>query len=160
MNAAPVFPIDDFLEMFDEFSSIDIKVVQSCGKRAMHYVKFGGLGMPIPTDEDFDRWYALFLMTAHILKLKLDAQNSDSQNPSGGGSSVSSSSDSSVGRIRKAVIGSVSVETDSPNGYTATDWSYWLNQTQYGTEFLAYMESVAPLGVYLNRLPDTVRVLT
>ena len=116
--------------------------------------------MPIPTHEDSDRWYALFLMTAHILKLKLDAQNSDGQSPSGGGSSVSSGGDSSVGRIRKAIIGSVSVETDSPNGYTATDWSYWLNQTQYGTEFLAYMEAATPLGVYLNRLPDTVRVLT
>lgn len=153
MNAAPVFPIDDFLEMFDEFSSIDIKVVQGCGKRAMHYVKFGGLGMPIPTDEDFDRWYALFLMTAHILQLKIEAKNENDKDQS-------SLSDASVGRIRKAVIGSVSVETDSPNGYTATDWSYWLHQTQYGTEFLAYMEAVAPLGVYLNRLPDTVRVLT
>ena len=153
MNAVPVFPIDDFLEMFDEFSSIDIKVVQGCGKRAMHYVKFGGLGMPIPTDEDFDRWYALFLMTAHILQLKIEAKNENDKDPS-------STSDASVGRIRKSVIGSVSVETDSPNGYTETDWSYWLNQTQYGTEFLAYMEAAAPLGVYLNRLPDTVRVLT
>ena len=114
--------------------------------------------MPIQSDEDGDRVYALFLMTAHLIQLSLNNASQNAEQPGAGGSSESGGG--AVGRVKKTTIGSVTVETDSPNTYTSTDWTYWLQQTPYGSEFLAFMEAVAPLGVYLNGRPDSVRVLT
>lgn len=158
MNAVPTFPVDVFLEEFGEFASLELPFVMRHGRRAMHYVKYGKAGMPIPSDDDGDRIYALFLMTAHLIQLSLNNANQNGEQPGSGGSSESGGG--TVGRVKKAMIGSVTVETDSPNTYTSTDWTYWLQQTPYGSEFLAFMEAVAPLGVYLNTRPDSVRVLT
>ena len=158
MNAVPVFPVDVFLEEFGEFASLELTFVMRHGRRAMHYVKYGKAGMPIPSDEDGDRVYALFLMTAHLIQLSLNNASQNAEQPGAGG--YSESGGGAIGRVKKTTIGSVTVETDSPNTYTSTDWTYWLHQTPYGSEFLAFMEAVAPLGVYLNGRPDSVRVLT
>ena len=158
MNAVPVFPVDVFLEEFGEFANLELPFVMRHGRRAMHYVKYGKAGMPIQSDEDGDRVYALFLMTAHLIQLSLNNASQNAEQPGAGGSSESGGGN--VGRVKKTTIGSVTVGTDCPNTYTSTDWTYWLQQTPYGSEFLAFMEAVAPLGVYLNGRPDSVRVLT
>jgi len=152
MHGIPVFPLDTFFVYFEEFdnpSAYSRASVQSCGLRAMHYIKNGICGMPLP-NEGGDRDYALFLLTAHILTLK--KQSADALATGGDGNVI--------GRVKKAIVGSVTVDTDSPNGYLSNDISYWLSQTQYGIELLAYLEMSVPIGTYINNRSDSVRVLT
>ena len=92
------------------------------------------------------REYALFLMAAHLLTL-------DSQDDAGDpGSSM-------AGTPFKATVGSVSVENTKPNSFTVDDWNYWLNQTKYGRELLAYLDTHSTPGVFLNTPCDSVRDL-
>lgn len=139
------FPYDDFIEYFPEFSDKDVNAVNSAGKSACLYLDTKVKGLPM--DDSEHRIYALSLLTAHILTLRTQTNN-----PNGDGSQT-------IGRVRKATIGSVTVETDNPNGYTMTDWQFWLMQTQYGLEFLAFLESMAPIGWYMNTNDDSVRVI-
>lgn len=92
------------------------------------------------------REYALFLMAAHLLTL-------DSQDDAGDpGSSM-------AGTPFKAMVGSVSVENTKPNSFTVDDWNYWLNQTKYGRELLAYLDTHSTPGIFLNTPCDSVRDL-
>ena len=111
----------------------------------MHQLTRRSQGIPM---ENCDvRKYALFLMTAHILVLnhKTD-EDTAAGNTSAGGSVV------------KAAIGSVQIENTKPNSFTVDDWSYWLNQTEYGRRLLAYLDIQAPF-IYMNTRRDSVRVL-
>ena len=76
------FPLDSFLGRFPEFANEDvypIAKVQNCGERAMMHITQSVLGMPM---DGRYREYALFLVTAHLLTL--GAQSDDS----GGGISL------------------------------------------------------------------------
>ena len=88
------------------------------------------------------REYALFLMTAHLITL--DAQD-DTDDP---GSSL-------AGTPFKATVGSVSVENTKPNSFTVDDWNYWLNQTKYGRELLAYLDTQCAPGIFINTTCDS-----
>jgi hypothetical protein len=147
-RVTPIFPIPKFLSEFPEFNTdfFTKSMVARCGKFAMKYITQGIMGYPL-SDPD-DREYALFLMAAHILTLRKQAADDMA-----GGSTPSG------GRIRKAVVGAVTVETDSPNSYTTDDYAYWLSQTTYGQELLAYLNNAAPAGIYLNTKKDSVRVI-
>ena len=85
-------------------------------------------------------------MTAHLLAIRKNAADNlgEGTMPAGG-------------RVRKAVVGAVTVETDIPT--TSGDFNYFLSQTAYGQELLAYLENAAPAGIFTNCWPDTVRVL-
>lgn len=144
-----VFPYDEFCAAFPIFASNPTvytpAAIQLAGNEAMHHVTEPSHGMPMENCDD--RKYALFLMTAHILALnhKTD-EDTAAGNISAGGSVV------------KAVIGSVQIENTKPNSFTVDDWSYWLNQTEYGRRLLAYLDVQAPF-IFLNTKRDRVRVL-
>lgn len=142
-----VFPKDDFLAEFPEFGTgfTEAQVVR-CGKAASKYITEWRNGFPLK--EPDDRLYAMFLMAAHLLAMRKNAADemANGNLPAGG-------------RVRKATVGAVSVETDSPNSYTSDDYNYWLSQTTYGQELLAYLANAAPAGIYCNNIRDSVRVL-
>lgn len=139
----PVFPLEDFLVRFPEFNDEEKHtkaVVQNAGQRAMFHITPSAPGMPMIGPY---REYGLFLMTAHLLTLD-DEDDSDD-----GGI---------VGTPFKATVGSVSVEATKPNSFQSDDWNYWLNQTKYGRELLAYLDTMSQ-GLFLNTCEDTVRDL-
>lgn len=140
------FPLDSFLARFPEFSNEElypINAVQNCGDRAMFHITPSVPGMPMVGRY---REYALFLMTAHLLTL--DSQD-DADDP---GSSM-------AGTPFKATVGSVSIENTKPNSFTVDDWNYWLNQTKYGRELLAYLDTQTVPGIFINTPCDSVRDL-
>ena len=144
-----VFLFDEICAAFPAFkasgSVYSDESIQLAGNEAMHHITEPSHGMPMENCDD--RKYALFLMTAHILVLnhKTD-EDTAAGNISAGGSVV------------KAVIGSVQIENTKLNSFTADDWSYWLNQTEYGRRLLAYLDIQAPF-IYMNTRRDSVRVL-
>ena len=144
-----VFPFDEFCAAFPAFKASGSVYtdanIQLAGNEAMHHITEPSHGMPMENCDD--RKYALFLMTAHILVLnhKTDGDTT-AGNATTGGSTI------------KAVIGSVQIENTKPNSFTVDDWSYWLNQTEYGRRLLAYLDVQAPF-VFLNTKRDRVRVL-
>ena len=140
------FPLDSFLGRFPEFANEDVypmAKVQNCGDRAMMHITPSQMEMPM---HGFYREYALFLMTAHLITL--DAQD-DTDDP---GSSL-------AGTPFKATVGSVSIEATKPNSFNSDDWNYWLNQTKYGRELLAYLDTQCAPGIFINTPCDSVRDL-
>lgn len=136
------FPLEDFLARFPEFddaTSYPVAAVQNSGIRAMMHITPSAEGMPFYGPY---REYGLFLMTAHIITL--DRQTEDS-----GGLG---------GTPFRATIGSVTVENTKQNSFHSDDWNYWLNQTKYGRELLALLDTQAQ-GIFLNTCNDTVRDL-
>lgn len=149
MNKPFVFPLEDFVAEFPEFgegTSFTSAQIARVGKQAHKYITDWRYDFPLK--EADDRMYALFLMTAHILVMRKNAADdlANGNSPSGG-------------RIRKATVGAVTIETESPNQYTSDDYNYWLSQTIYGQELLAYLANSAPAGIYCNGRKDSVRVL-
>lgn len=144
-----VFPYDNFIAEFPEFDSDSFTRAQitRLGQQAGKYIKRTDK-MCFPLSDPSDRQYALFLMTAHMLLLRKNAINE----MNGGGTPTG-------GRVRKATVGAVIVETDSPNSWTMDDFTYWLSQTSYGQELLAYLENSASAGIYCNCRRDSVRLL-
>ena len=144
-----VFPFDEFCAAFPAFkasgSVYSDESIQLAGNEAMHHITEPSRGMPMENCDD--RKYALFLMTAHILVLNHNTDgDTTAGNTTSGGSTV------------KAVIGSVQIENTKPNSFTVDDWSYWLNQTEYGRRLLAYLDIQAPF-IYMNTRRNSVRVL-
>ena len=139
-----VFPLDDFLNWFTEFTDetkYSRQYVQSSGDKAILHIGPHIEGMPL---EGRRRAYAQCLMCAHLIEL----DNSDDANGTG-----------ATGAVFKASVGTVSVETTKQNSFNSDDWNYWLNQTKHGRELLAFLDLSAPAGVYLNNENDSVRDL-
>lgn len=147
-----VFKIEDFLATFPEFDNNGNRtIIMSSGRRAMMYFSIWKPQLPVTSCIDFgmnisQRDYAMFLLTAHIATLSNN--NGEFGNPA-----------TTVGRVKKATIAAITVERDSSNSYTADEVTYWLNQTQYGVEYQAFVEMMTPVGVYTNTKRDTIRVL-
>lgn len=142
-----IFPSEEFLAEFPEFgdtASFSAAMISRTGTAAKRFITDWRCNFPLPELED--RQYALFLMTAHMLALRKNAADE-----------MANGSLPAGGRVRKAVVGAVTVETDVPK--TTGDYNYWLAQTSYGQELLAYLENAAPAGIFTNCYPDTVRVL-
>lgn len=142
----PAFPLTEFLARFTEFSDSEkypLVKVQNCGQRAMMHITPDAEDMPM---DGHYREYGLFLMTAHILTL----ENADDDD----GNGVNGLS----GIPFKATVGSVTIENTKPNSFTSDDWTYWLSQTKYGRELLAYLDTRAQ-AIYLNTECDSVRDL-
>lgn len=142
------FPVEEFLSEFPAFSEANgftTTQIVRVGRQAHRYITEWRDGFPLPDPED--RCYALFLMTGHILTLRknIDDSTAAGQTPQ-------------TGRISKAIVGAVTVETDSPNTYNSDDYNYWLAQTPYGQELLAYLQNSAPAGIFCNTRHDSVRV--
>lgn len=145
----PRFDIDEFLSWFPVFSDEEVwkrPFIQGCGNRAMMHITHFLPHLPM---KGMYRQYALFLMTAHLATL--DAQDDDA---------IANGEPGGAGGVEfKATIGSVSIERTKPNSFTTDDLSYWLNQTKYGRELLAYLDTRAPIGVFINGPQDSVRDL-
>lgn len=143
------FPLENFLAKYPEFSNPTVYptalVERSCDSALLHITpSLPGLPM-----KGKYRIHALYLMAAHIIILA----KKDYDLVSGGEGTAT------PGTEFKATIGTVTVERTKPNSFTVDDWSYWLNQTSYGRELLAYLDTRAPTGVFLNTGCDTVRDL-
>lgn len=67
---------------------------------------------------------------------------------SGGGSS------SGGGIVASANQGSVSVSYATPK--SETEWKYYWNQSRYGIQFLAMLESLTEGGLYVGGKPETL----
>lgn len=146
MFGPSAFPLESFLARFPEFDNSEkypIANLQNYGDRAMMHITHSVPGMPMVGHY---REYALFLMTAHLITL--DAQD-DTDDP---GSSL-------AGTPFKATVGSVSIEATKPNSFNSDDWNYWLNQTKYGRELLAYLDTQCAPGIFINTPCDSVRDL-
>lgn len=144
-----VFNVERFLSEFPQFgdgTTFPKAAIARNGKTAQRYIGEWRCGFPL--DDPDDREYATFLMAAHLLSMRKNADDEMS-----GGSLPAG------GRVKKATVGAVTVETDSPNTYSADDYTYWLAQTTFGQELLAFLASAAPAGIYLNCQRDSVRVL-
>lgn len=142
-----IFDLPMFLAYFPEFADEAVwkpTVVQSAGYRAMRHITTSAGGMPLIGE---DRDYAQFLMAGHLLVL--DKQDEDSGVSDGVGM---------AGTPFKATVGSVQVENTKPNSFQSDDWNYWLNQTKYGRELLAFLDVHAP-GIFLATQQDSVRDL-
>lgn len=138
-----VFPIDDFLARFPEFSdeaSYKRAAIQNAGQRAMMHIGPPAQDMPLVGPY---REYALFLMTGHLTVID---KNGDSDY-------------GLAGTPFKATVGSVVVENSKQNSFTTDDWNYWLGTTKYGRELLAFLETQSCAGIFLNDSNDTVRDL-
>ena len=147
MSLPLAFPLDDFLARFPAFNDTTkypSAVVQNAGQRAMMHVTPDAEGMPMVGPY---REYGLFLMTAHILTL--DKQAEENGGDDGG---------AMAGIPFKATVGSVTIENTKPNSFTSDDFSYWYSQTNYGREFLAYLDIQAQ-AIYPNTPDDSVRDL-
>jgi len=144
MNHPSVFPLENFLARFPKFddaATYSRASVQNAGDRAKMHITPDAFEMPMGGHY---REYGLFLMTAHIITLdKQAADNGD---------------DAIAGTPFKATVGSVTIENTKPNSFTSDDWTYWLNQTKYGRELLAYLDTQAQ-AIFLNTPDDSVRDL-
>lgn len=142
------FPLDSFLARFPEFDDeqkYSHAFVSNCGYRASMHVTPSAEGMPLVGRY---REYALFLVTAHIITLdKNDANNIGEDGNYG-----------VAGVPFKATVGSVQIESTKPNSFQSDDWNYWLSQTKYGREYLAFMDTQAP-AIFPNTPQDSVRDL-
>lgn len=141
------FNLPTFLAMFPQFDNADWKqtVVQAAGMRAQLHISGWVEGMPLAGEY---REYAQFLMAGHLLIL--DKQN-DNGSPADGSSAL-------AGTPYKASIGTVSIEATKQNSFNSDDWNYWLNQTSFGRELLAFMDVHCP-GIFLATNKDSVRDL-
>lgn len=139
------FPLQEFCSKFREFSDqtkFPLSAIQNAADKAIFHVGHDVEGMPMQGPY---RWYAVFLMTAHLLALDANDDNSESGTSGIGGMPF------------KATIGSVSIENTKPNSFTSDSWDFWLSQTKYGRELLAYYDVQAPAGIYIS--PESVRDL-
>lgn len=143
MVCPSAFPLDDFLIRFNEFDNSTTyphAIVQNAGQRAMMHITPEQEGMPMTGHY---REYGLFLMTAHLLTLDKQAADGDRN---------------MAGIPFRATVGSVIIENTKPNSFTSDDWNYWLSQTSYGRELLAYLDTRAQ-AIFLNTEDDSVRDL-
>ena len=135
--------------MFPVFSDTEVypsDAVTRAGNEATFHIRDGACFMPMK--EHDVRTYALFLMTAHILVLNKQTDESSSKGePSAGGTTF------------KSTVGSVSVENTKPNSFSIDDYNYWLTQTEYGRRLLALLDIQAQF-VFINNPMDSVRVLS
>lgn len=154
----PHFPLQEFLAYFPKFNTEDderLIKLQSLGMRAHFHVTtytkcicdFAGAEFGL--QGDFAK-YALFLIAAHLIALD-DAAQTDPNNPNGESSTL-------AGVPFKAVVGSVTVEASKQNAFKLDDWNWWLAQTEYGRELLAYLSAHA-VPIFLNTRCDSVRDL-
>lgn len=88
-------------------------------------------GLTLPQREE-----ALNLMTAHLAVLYGQA-----------------ASGQQTGLIQGATIDKISVQLTPPP--EANQWQWWLNQTQYGQQYLALMQIVSVGGFFVNGFPTT-----
>lgn len=141
------FDREVFLSFWPEFNDTTVypsELVENIGKRARFYVT-GDNSMHLDGE---DRNYARSLMTAHMIVLAVRARTlATNQSTTGsGGAAGSVGGVGGSGILQSASVGGVSVSMAVPQSNDA--WSYWLNQTPYGQEYLAFMSLHCPMGIY------------
>lgn len=138
------FPYDEFIDAFPEFEDVtkfSIKLLNGAYKQAVFFVP----NQCCDYLDGMDRYYARFLLTAHmiILNKQIELELKDPAGVSG-----ASSIGISNGMVTSSSVGGVSVSMTLPQSQNS--WEYWLNQTKYGQKYLAFMASKTPVGVYFG----------
>ena len=139
------FPEDLFDTWFSEITKSGKFTVVDCVeayKKAIFFVQAQNCDYL----DGMERMYARCLMTAHLLILTKQIQQ-ELKNP-GGIPGASTSYNLSNGMVASASVGGVNVSMQLPQSQTA--WEYWLNQTKSGQQYLAYMSSKTPAGIYFG----------
>lgn len=145
MQGIGAFNYDTFIGYFPEFADTDKPTVFACGRRGLLHIGSWVSEMPL---QGAHREYAQCLMAAHILRLKL--KSLEDPGTSGGSSSVNGNIDDAAGIPFKTTVGSILVENTKPNTFTQDDWTFWLSQTSYGRELLAFLYVHAP-PIYISK---------
>lgn len=126
-----VISLDDFLINYPEFdNSIYTSYLPIAFRQAFNYVNLRYKCF----DEETKR-AVIYLLTAHLSVLKVQAVNNSAQGGQGG-------------LVASASVGEVSVSyTTIPN---QDNISYWLSLTPYGLELLALLEDLMPVCRYIG----------
>lgn len=143
------FDRDIFFSTFPEFKDKTLypaELVESAGKRSRFYVTYE---QAAHLDGE-ERKYVRALMTAHLIVLtcrnRQNAGNGGTQGGTdGGGVGGAVGAVGGSGIISSASVGGVSVSMSVPD--SQNPWAYWLNQTQYGQEILAFLGNACPAGI-------------
>lgn len=136
--------VDRFLGWFYEFNDANLwprKLIEVCYKRARMYVTQWAQCDQLDGD---DREYARGLLVAHLCVLTKANQKQTSSDD--GGASTGVSGLGGAGIITSASVGGVNVGMQLPN--TGDAYEFWLYQTKYGLELLAFLQSHVPVGIY------------
>ncbi len=126
-------------EFYTEYPEFNTEVYKTICPRSFRMAK---IYIPIKNNcflKDEQRKTAIYLLTAHLSLLNFNAAN---------GVTAGSGGSSGGGVVQSASVGEVSVSyAQIPN---MDDWSYWLAQTPYGQELLAFFELFASGPVYIG----------
>jgi len=141
------FPYEEFLSMFPELGDSDkfpLELLATAYKKSVYFVP----NQNCDYLDGRERYYARFLMAAHITILDKQLSTEIGKNPNGLPYQSGQSIGISNGMVASASVGGVSVSMQLPQ--SATAWEYWLNQTKYGQQYLAYMSAKTPGGIYFG----------
>ena len=142
------FDIDTFFSYLPEFDNPEAyptAVIMAAGRNAQFWVSSEDCAW-LCGDE---RKYAQVLMTGHLILMAMKAKNATDPNSAQNGM-ITSGSVSSVGGsglLQSASVGGVSVSLQVPQ-YFKGPWDWWLGQTPYGQNLLAFLDSRAAVGIY------------
>jgi hypothetical protein len=128
-----------FRQLFPEFAANPPNtdaVIQFRWDEAALYVTTENCGDLI----DARRQHAVMLMTAHLMRLAVLLAAAPAGEPA------------TPGVVTGATIDKVSVTLQPPP--SRNEWGYWLNQTPYGQQLLAYLRVQSVGGFYVGGLPE------
>ena len=141
------FPYDEFISMFPELGDSDkfsLEMLATAYKKSVYFVP----NQCCDYLDGRERLYARFLMSAHITILDKQLSTEIGKNPDGLPYRSGQSIGITNGMVASASVGGVNVSMQLPQ--SASAWEYWLNQTKYGQQYLAYMSSKTPAGIYFG----------
>ena len=139
------FDVETLTSYFPEFgneTTYPPSLLTAAGKRARFWISKVGCAQLFGAERE----YAYYCIVAHlaVLTQKAMASTDPSQAvPAGGSAGAVGGS----GLIQSASVGGVNVSFQVPQ-YMKSSWDWWLAQTPYGQQYLAFLESRVPIGIY------------
>ena len=121
------FDVDKLLSYFPEFGNSEVysnELLTAAGKRARFWISKNGCAQLFGEERE----YAYYCIVGHL---------------AGGSAGAVGGS----GLIQSASVGGVNVSFQVPQ-YMKSSWDWWLAQTPYGQQYLAFLESRVPVGIY------------
>ena len=139
------FDVDKLLSYFPEFGNSEVysnELLTAAGKRARFWISKNGCAQLFGEERE----YAYYCIVGHLAVLTQKAMSSTDPSkavPAGGSAGAVGGS----GLIQSASVGGVNVSFQVPQ-YMKSSWDWWLAQTPYGQQYLAFLESRVPIGIY------------
>ena len=139
------FDLDVLYSYFPEFNNAEKfspDLLTAAGKRARFWISKNGCAQLFGAERE----YAYYCIVGHLTILTQKAMSSTDPSkavPAGGSAGAVGGS----GLIQSASVGGVNVSFQVPQ-YMKSSWDWWLAQTPYGQQYLAFLESRVPIGIY------------